>query len=179
MTIRSTAAALAAVLLLGTASAAMAYGPNGGCAGYGNRAAYSEYYSQLTPEKQAEVEKLVQEHTDAMAQLREQLYAKRLELDALSGNANVQPEYISKLSAEIAHLQAQIRNDGRAFRDLLSEKTGLAHIPGYEGRGCARNGMSGYHGNGEGCGRGGMGSFHNGMNHGGMGGHQGNHNMGR
>ena len=151
-------------LVFGSASLALARGHNGGMmAGYaGNYGAgyhYNTAYQSLTPEKQAAVDKLIQEHVAEVTPLRTQLLAKRLELDALSGNPNVQPEQVSKLAAEVADLSSKLRASGLAFRDKLSAETGIDALPygggyGWDGRGGR---ACGFGGQGRGCDFGGYG----------------------
>ena len=142
-------------LVFGSASLALARGHHGGMMGgyAGNNGAYCYNigYQNLTPEKQAAVNKLIQEHVAEVTPLKTQLQAKHLELRALSGNPNVQPEQISKLAAEVADLSSKLRASGLAFRDKLAAETGIDALPygggfgrggracgfGAQGRGCA------------------------------------------
>ncbi len=150
MNMRKIMAGLAVTtLVIGSASFALARGHNGGyhggMMGYGNNGAcyYNGGYQNLTPEKQAAVDKLIQEHTAAMAPLREQMQAKRLELNALSDNPNVQPEYISKLAGEVAQLSTQIRNSGAEFRAKMAAEMGFENVPYGMGMGGNCGGMMG------------------------------------
>lgn len=151
MNMRKIMAGLAVTtLVLGSASFALAHGHHGGhhngmMNGYaGNNGAcyYNGGYLNLTPEKRAAVDKLVQEYTAAMAPLREQLQAKRLELDALSRNPNSQPESISKLAGEVAKLSSQLRNSGVEFRGKMAQELGVEAMPGAMG-GYGYGGMMG------------------------------------
>lgn len=145
-------------LVFGSASLALARGHHGGMMGgyagnYGAGYHYNTAYQSLTPEKQAAVDKLIQEHVAEVTPLRTQLQAKRLELDALSGNPNVQPEQVSKLAAEVADLSSKLRASGLAFRDKLSAETGIDALPygggyGWDGRGGR---ACGFGGQGRGC----------------------------
>ena len=142
MNMRKIMAGLAVTtLILGSASLALARGHHGGhyggmMNGYaGNCGAcyYTGGYQNLTPEKQAAVDKLIQEHAAATNPLLEQLQAKRLELDALSGNPNARPESISKLAGEVAKLSSQLRNSGIEFRDKVAQEMGVGAMPGAMG----------------------------------------------
>lgn len=156
MNMRKIMAGLAVTtLVIGSASLALAHGHNGGhhgsmMNGYaGNNGAcyYNGGYQNLTPEKRAAVDKLIQEYAAATDPLREQLQAKRLELDALSRNPNAQPESISKLAGEVAKLSSRLRDSGAEFRDKMAAETGLAAMPGaMGGRGYMGGHMNGgYH----------------------------------
>ncbi len=132
MNMRNIMAGLAVTtLVLGSASLALARGHNGGHHnGMMNGTAYSNSgYQNLTPEKRAAVDRLIQEHTAATAPLREQLQAKRLELDALSRNPNVKPDKLSKLSGEVAELSARLRSSGDEFRAKIAAETGVKSAP--------------------------------------------------
>lgn len=162
MNMRKIMAGLAVTtLVLGSASLALARGHHGGhyggmMNGYaGNCGAcyYTGGYQNLTPEKQAAVDKLIQEHAAATNPLLEQLQAKRLELDALSGNPNARPESISKLAGEVAKLSSQLRNSRIEFRDKMAQEMGSGAMPGA---------MGGYGGM---MGRGAMGGHMNGGYH--------------
>lgn len=163
MNTRNIMAGLAvATLVLGSASFALAHGHHGGMmngyAGNNGGCYYNGGYQNLTPEKRAAVDKLIQEHTAAMEPLRQQLDAKRLELNALSGNPNAKPEYISKLAGEVAQLSTQIRNSGSEFRARMAEEMGFENVPrGMRGYGH----MGGGHMWGTGYGH--MGVYHHGM----------------
>ena len=138
MKMRNVMAALAlGTLVFGTASFALArphHLPSTGCYATGYYGNGGVGYQSLSPEKRAVADKLIQEHLAAMKPLREQLQAKRLELDALSRNPNVQPEQISRLAGEVASLSAQMRDAGDSFRTKMAEETGLGPVP-FSGRG--------------------------------------------
>ena len=115
MNMRKIMAGLAVTtLVLGSASLALARGHHGGhyggmmngYAGNCGASCYTGGYQNLTPEKRAAVDKLIREHAAATNPLREQLQARRLELDALSRNPNAQPESISRLAGEVAKLSS-------------------------------------------------------------------------
>lgn len=139
-----------AALLFGPVSAAFAYGHSivgmpdcggGGCA-------YAPYPMagkrlELSEEKRAALNTLMEECRAAMEPLREQLEAKRLELNALSGNPNARPDDISRLAKETAALHTKIRSVGRNFRDKAQKELG---VPAGAGTGMkGGHGMRGYH----------------------------------
>lgn len=135
-----TCAAFAALLAVPTfADNALARGH-----GYNNGGGYHQGYQQgmqqnMTAEQQATMQELYDSHMQKMTPLREQLWAKNTELDALSGNANVKPEEIKKLVSEIATLRSQMNKEMTAFRDQAQKETGMA--PGFGGPGMRGDGM--------------------------------------
>ncbi|MCH5276228.1 MAG: periplasmic heavy metal sensor [Desulfovibrionaceae bacterium] len=78
-------------------------------------------FQGLTEEKRAELDALAREHRAAVEPLREQLEARHLELNALSGNPNMRPEDISRLAKEVAGLRARIRTANQTFREKAQE----------------------------------------------------------
>lgn len=137
MNARTLMAGLAvSTLLLGSASAAMAYGHRGGhMDGYrggcnGGPCYYANgNYQGMSQEQRDAMTKLMQERASALDPIVQQLDAKRLELDALSRNPNAKPETISKLAQEIADLQGQIRKTNNDFRAKVQKDTGLQMGP--------------------------------------------------
>lgn len=141
------AAVTALTIVIGSSSAALAW--SGNCWNQN-----TQQVQNVTPEQQAAIQKIMNDSDKRLDPLMEQMQAKRMELNALSGNTNAKPEIITKLSAEIASLQTQIRNEMNTRNDSI----------------VAQGGMNGN-----------MGGYHNGMGrHGGRGGHngmgRGNHN---
>lgn len=82
----------------------------------------------MTPEKQEALKGIMKEYRTAVGPLQDQLKAKRYELDALSRNANTQPEMISKVSTEIGGLLGQIRTVKEKRDDRMESEFGF--IPG-------------------------------------------------
>ncbi len=107
LTILGVTALLAGLL----ATQAMAFGPGHG--GHGGRGPV--YYQALPPEKQAVVEKIMDEHRAKMFALREDLWAKQTELDALKGS---DAKRIQTLVAEMKDLRAKMF----AERETLQKK---------------------------------------------------------
>jgi hypothetical protein len=122
MKMRYVAAGLAVVtMLMGGTAAALArphHGGRGGApcdgASYGMPRGVA-----VTPEQEAAMEALFQKHIQAVEPLRQELYAKRLELDALGNNPNARPETITGLSREIAKLDGELRKANLDFRAEL------------------------------------------------------------
>ena len=127
-----------------------------------------QMYQNLTPEAQATLNKLRDEHYQKVSPLREQLWAKQTELNALSGNPAVKPEEIKKLVAEISALRSQMTKERQAFRTQVSKETGIANpggFGGYDG-----HGGHGMMGGGMDCPMGGSGGGRMGRHNGGQGG---------
>jgi zinc resistance-associated protein len=159
--------ALAAVLILGMAAFAVA-GPNTGrgfagpCGGPG----YGAAYSQLTPEKQAEVKAVVDKYQPQFETVRNQIWAKRSVLQAMINGGQADEKAITKLVTDISSLRNKLRDLRGAMSDELVKTTGIASFgtcpgPGYgrgfdgddgpfQGRGMHGPGMM----NGQGMGRG-------------------------
>ncbi len=118
---------------------------------------------RLTDEQRVQMDKLHEEHTAAVRPLRDALAAKRLELNALSRNPNVDPSELRQLTADITKLRTQIREVNDDFFSNM-EKAGLPcarlrHHDDYgyghgHGRGMHHAEGYGRHGHGGyGCGR--------------------------
>ncbi len=152
-------------LVLGTATLTFARGYQGRMAGAyaGNYGAcyYNAGYQDLTPEKRAAVDKLIQDHVAEVTPLREQLQAKHLELNALSANPNAKPDQISRLSGEVAELSSRLNDTAVSFREKMAAETGFEAMPyggyGRGGAGCVYGcAYDGYGRGYDGYGRGGM-----------------------
>jgi hypothetical protein len=136
MKMRHVAAGLAVVTVLAGGTAAALAGPphHGGwrggpppCGG-----AFPGWYpgNAADPAQQAAVEELFRKHGLAVEPLRQQLYAKHLELDALKDNPNAKPEIVAKLAQEIAQLDGELRKAGRDFREELRKDPNITLPPG-------------------------------------------------
>lgn len=145
--------ALAAALILSMAAFAVAgpgYGRGfaGGCGGpgYGPNAAYS----QLTPEKQAEVQAIFDKYEPQFEGVRNQMWAKRSVLQAMVNGGKADEKAITGLVNDISKLRDQMWNLRKAMSDELVKATGIAAFgacPRY-----AQNDCPGY-GDGPGQGR--------------------------
>jgi len=129
--------ALAVVLVLGMAAFAVA-GPKSGrgfagpCGGPGFGAAYT----QLTPEKQAEVKGVVDEYQPQFEAVRNQIWAKRSVLQAMINGGQADEQAITKLVTDISSLRNKMDDLRSAMSDKLVKTTGLAAFgacpgPGY------------------------------------------------
>lgn len=145
--ILTTAMALGVVAIIGLASGASAYPGNHGWGGQG----------MMTQEQQAAAQEIYGEYNKSTAPLRQELMAKRAELNTLYYGQNPDSAKTEALFQEIAKIEAKLFNAEAAVRAKLADK----------GIDCPGNGMHmGYAGNG---------GSHHGMHrgHGGYGGHRG------
>jgi zinc resistance-associated protein len=149
-------AVAAAVLLLGGAHSAMAFGHFGGgmmgggygggyCGNFGGGYGPGMMggYFGGTAEQQQEFADLNSNFYKQMEPKLQQLQAKQMELSALSGNSNAKPEAISKLAQEIAALNAELRQMGQDFQTQMQGKFGAnggAYGPMMGGRGYGHGG---------------------------------------
>jgi len=119
---------------------------------------YNNSYN-LSPEKTASVEKIYDRGYAKMQPLRDNLYAKRLELNALAQNPNTKPGTIRDLTQDITELRKDIREQREIMSNSLEKETGV---------------RGGYHRGGRGMMGGGHGMMGGGNCMGGMGGMGGN-----
>lgn len=145
-------------ILLGSGTAALAWqhggGYNGGYGGQGMYGSYNcPYYGNggqaITPEKQIAIDTILKDSDSRMRPIMDQYNAKRMELDALSGNSNAKPEAISKLASEIASLQGQIRTEMDARNAKIETEGGMAR--GMWGGNGGRRGHGRHGGHGGNC----------------------------
>jgi len=117
---------------------------------------YNNSYN-LSPEKAASAEKIYDRGQAKIQPLRDNLYAKRLELNALAQNPNTKPATIKALAQDITELRQDIREQRDIMATSLEKETGM---------------NAGYHRGGRGMmgggGRGMMGGGNHGMMGGGM-----------
>jgi zinc resistance-associated protein len=135
--------ALAALAFAGPGHGRGWGGFGGGCPGWGqgpgHGMGYGAGYRAMTPEQGQKLDKVYAEHYEEVEPLRRELYAKRLELRALSGNANADPDRVRELAREVTELRGKLLD---ARRDLAAgiEDSG---VPAY---GYGGGGMGpGYH----------------------------------
>ena len=127
--------------------AAFAFAQPGG-PGYGD-CPRGKGFAQLTEEQQATFQTIMDEHRAEVAPLREELWAKHAELEALSGNVNADPERITQLVSEMKDLRIQLRTE----RDVLKAKLEAEGLPTPKrGWGKKRGGQGYGHGGQGGCG---------------------------
>lgn len=80
---------------------------------------------QLTPEKRAAFEALMDAHRQDVRPLHNTMWQKRMELKALSSNPNTKPEVLTALVAEMAEIRAQLQTKGDALRAKVRKDIGL------------------------------------------------------
>ncbi len=147
--------ALATVVSLGTAA------NNAFARGHGNYHGQGQMmgqaYEALTPEKQAKFDSLIDAFNTKVTPLRDKLWAKHTELNALSSNPNTKPEDIRKLTDEITALRTQYRTEAANLDASMQKEVGIkTHF--------ATMGHRGMGGMGGGCGMmGGKGGMDSGM----------------
>ena len=97
---------------------------------------------QMSAEDQAAISAMRKAHRQKMAPLHDQMWAKQMEYEALSGNPNIKQSDIQALINDMTKLRAQIRTEREAYFDQIEAK-GFAPMggPGYYGhRGWAHDG---------------------------------------
>lgn len=125
-------------------------------------------FRALTPEKQAKYNEIIKAAEEAMLPLREQMMAKRIQIETMASMPNMDHEAIAKLAAEIAALHTQMIKVHDTMADRLSSEVGIAiprgtcsdgYTPCPMHRGMPGYGMRGGYGPGSGMGgmRGGRG----------------------
>ncbi|MDR3640701.1 MAG: periplasmic heavy metal sensor [Humidesulfovibrio sp.] len=104
----------------------------------------------LSPEKQAAAQKIHSQHENATAQLRQQLFVKHAELDALLYGGSADERKIQSLTKEITDLSAKLFTDHVKLRQELIKAGvpvgGMGHGMGYGGMGYGGGMMNGYGG---------------------------------
>lgn len=136
---------LVAVASLVALSAVAFAGPRGG-RGAGPAQA------PLNAEQRATVQKIIEDHQEKLYELREKIWAKHAELQALSNSGKAERSDIQSLVADIAKLREAMHKERLAISTDIEKKTGLkgyGYGYGYHG-GYHRGGMGG--GMGYGCG---------------------------
>lgn len=93
----------------------------------------------LTPEKQAAVAKIVDKHHVKLVDLREKIWAKQTELQALSRAGKAEKADIQNLIAEISKLRTSMNEERDALRAEIEKETGIKSY----GRGYHRGGLGG------------------------------------
>lgn len=129
-----TITALAAVLVLAMAAFAVAgpgYGRGNGGACGGPGYGPGNMYSQLTPEKQAAVEKIFDKYTVKFSELRDQMWTKRATLQAMVNGGNADEAKIGQLTADISNLRQQMWDTRDAMAAELEKETGITAGNGF------------------------------------------------
>lgn len=134
-----TITALAAVLVMAMTAISFA-GPGygrGGCPGSGPGVGYS----QLTPEKQAAVDKIVESYSKQFTELRDQMWTKHATLQAMVNGGNADEAKIGKLTSEISGLRTQMWDLRDKMSAELEAETGIAGFA--RGASCPGGGQRG------------------------------------
>jgi len=133
-----TITALAAVLVMSMAAFAVAgqgYG-RGGCPGYGSGA-----YNQLTPEKQAAVDKIFESYRPKFTELRNEMWTKHATLQAMVNGGEADEKKIGKLTSELTELRDTMWNMREKMAVELEKETGIKGFGARSyGRGCPGGG---------------------------------------
>ena len=147
LNMKKTLITLFTVVALVSLSAFAFAGPRGGKGGGGGA------YNGLTPEKRAAVQKILDAHQEKLYDLREKIWAKQAELQALSNSGKAEKSDIQGLVADISKLRADMHKERLALKSEIEKETGIKAF----GPGGFHHGMMGY-GDGTGCPGGGQGS---------------------
>lgn len=116
---------------------------------------HHRFAQELTPEQQAAISAIRQEHFSKTQALRDQLEAKHMTLRVLSPNPNATPEQLSTLVNEIMTLRGQLRTEHQAMAERMRQETGIAIPDGFgmgRGMGCFMERDGGGYGPGRHCG---------------------------
>jgi Spy/CpxP family protein refolding chaperone len=134
--------AVMAVILTGSLAIARPWGggPNSGY-GPGRQA-------NLSPEKAAAVQAIVDKHREAVFELREKLWAKNAELDAWSASGKATRQDVQELTSEITTLRTRLREQRRATAEEIAKETGQSPDSLYAGGGYGRGRHGRSHGRG-------------------------------
>lgn len=88
--------------------------------------------ARLSPEDLAAIKAMRQEHHQKVDPIRDQLWAKQMEYDALTANPNSQHADIKAVIEEMKGLRAQLRAEKRTFQEAM-EARGFDFGPGRHG----------------------------------------------
>lgn len=134
--------------MMGSAGAGMANGGNGTMYGHG-----MAMPANLSPEKQAAVQKLYTDLNAATGPVRQQLYAKQSELNALYYSGTTDTKKFQALSREIGDLNAKLYEAQANLRTQLAKEgvPASAMAMGGHHMGMAGGGHMGGAGMGMGC----------------------------
>ncbi len=98
----------------------------------------------LTADQQAKAQQVVEQHRPKLIELREKIWAKNTELQALTAAGKAEKADIQSLVAEISALRTAMITERTAMGDELRKATGLTGFgPGF-GSGCGNGDGAGY-----------------------------------
>lgn len=133
------------------ATAGPGYGRGyGGCGGPGWGA--NSGYSQLSPEKQAEADKVFEKYSAKFNELRNEMWAKHSTLQAMINGGDANEKKIAELTADITQAKEAMWQVRQEMSNELVKVTGITSQGGYGG--CPGYGQSDCPGYGGGRGRG-------------------------
>lgn len=127
---------LAAIMLMSVA--AFAFAKQGhkdtGCFSAGPD---SKQWASLSPEKQAKVQSILDNHYSSMRNLRTQFWEKHTTLDALVNSGNAKKEDIESLTAELGALKKKIFAEREGAAQEIEKISGLKLL---QAKHCTRGG---------------------------------------
>lgn len=136
---------MAMILVLAAAGFAFAgpgYGPGsgrGGCGAWSGQAGPQGWYGQLTPEKQAAVEKIFESYRGKFGEVRTAMQAKRSVLQAMINGGQADEKKITKITQDINSLRDKMFDLRQALSDDLVKETGIETARLGRGYGSAYN----------------------------------------
>lgn len=95
----------------------------------------AQIVNQLSPEKRALFESILDEHRKAIRPLHNKMWQKRTELKALSSNPNTKPETLTAIVAEMADTRVKLQEKGDALRERIKKDVGIDFPPSRFGQG--------------------------------------------
>ncbi|MDP2847474.1 MAG: periplasmic heavy metal sensor [Humidesulfovibrio sp.] len=104
--------------------------------------------SAITPEQRAAIQKIIEAHQDKLYELREKIWAKHAELQALTNSGKAEKNDIQALIADISKLRSAMNQERLSIRTDIEKQTGLKGYGGYHRGGM---GYGGGHGGGYGA----------------------------
>jgi zinc resistance-associated protein len=138
---------IAAAAILSISAFALAAQPRG--AGRGAQQAQAQ---NISTEQRAAVQKIIEAHQDKLYELREKIWAKHAELQALSTSGKAEKADIQNLVGEISKLRDAMHKERLAIKTEIEQQTGIKSF----GRGF-HHGMGYGYGSDSSCPGGGMG----------------------
>ncbi|MDR1045477.1 MAG: periplasmic heavy metal sensor [Candidatus Adiutrix sp.] len=142
MTLKKILPVLALILLFTVSGAPALAQPADGPPGQG-----PARESRLSPEDRAALDGLWQDHHRKMEPLKDQLWAKSMEYDALVANPNTKPGEVRAVIDEMGKLRAQMRGERENFFGQVKAKGfGPGSGKDWRGHGFRRAGHDGFDG---------------------------------
>lgn len=100
--------------------------------------------SKMNPEDRAAWEALMKEYRQKTEPMRDQMWAKNLEYDALVANPNTKPAEVKAVIDEMLRLKVQLRTEHEKFAETAKAKG----LKGFKGHGFGRDFHKGWRGHG-------------------------------